>query len=201
MKQMDREKGERLRDGVRNACSAAPERPQKEHPFPVGMQFAESVGYPRALLAELPAVSTEVFSGVSNVAVFADIPVGSIVLDLGCGAGLDTLTAARRVGPSGRLIGIDFSYAMLRQARLAVKEAVLENVELLQGDAESLPIRSGSIDVALVNGVFDLNPVGGLIVGELSRVVRRGGMVYAAELTLWERRPRKIRETKGNWFT
>jgi ubiquinone/menaquinone biosynthesis C-methylase UbiE len=162
--------------------------------------FAESVGYPPALLGELPSVSVDAFSGVSNVAIFADIPAGGIVLDLGCGAGLDGLTAARRVGPSGRVTGIDFSQAMLGRARQAVKEVGLKNVEFFQAAAENLPIESGSIDAVLVNGVFNLNPVRELIFRELSRVVRQGGMVYAAELILQERLPQKIEETEGNWF-
>ena len=78
-----------------------------EHPFPIGRAFAESLGYPEALLNELPSVSVSTFAGVSNVTIFADISIGATVLDLGCGTGLDSLVAARRVGPTGKVIGID----------------------------------------------------------------------------------------------
>ena len=102
-------KAQRLRDGVLSAYSAAAERPRDEHPFPVGRVFAASLGYPQNMLDDLPSVSADAFSGVSNVAIFADVPPSATVLDLGCGAGLDSLIAARRVGPHGRVIGMDFS--------------------------------------------------------------------------------------------
>ena len=190
----------RLRDGVRRAYSAAAERPQGTHPFPVGRALAESLGYPQDLLAALPPVSVDAFSGVSNVAVFAEIPVGAVVLDLGCGAGLDSLIAAERVGPRGRVIGVDFSEAMLARARQSAAEVGVGHVEFYQADAEKLPIEDGLIDVALVNGIFNLNPERDEIFGELARVVRQGGEVYAAELILHEPLPPEILDSEANWF-
>src|SRR3990170_4272705 len=119
----------KLREGVRRAYSAAAERPHDKHPFPVGYSFAESLGYPDKLLANLPRVSVDAFSGVSSVSVFAEISVGATVLDLGCGAGLDSLIAARKVGPQGRVISIDFSDAMLARARQAAAELSIGNLE------------------------------------------------------------------------
>ncbi|MGH9358572.1 MAG: methyltransferase domain-containing protein [Terriglobia bacterium] len=98
-----------LREMVCGAYSAAAEQPQEKHAFPVGKQFSERLGYPVALLASLPNVACDAFAGVSNVSVFADLPVGATVLDLGCGAGLDTLIVAQRVGSAGKVIGVDFS--------------------------------------------------------------------------------------------
>jgi ubiquinone/menaquinone biosynthesis C-methylase UbiE len=169
---------------VRGAYSAAAEDPQKQHPFPVGRGFAESLGYPGAQLSTLPAVSVEAFAGVSNVSVTADIPLGATVLDLGCGAGLDSLLAAAKTGPLGKVIGVDFSASMLDRARRGASEAGLQNIECRQADAERLPLADASIDVALVNGIFNLNPQRDAIFHELARVVRSGGVVYAAELIL-----------------
>jgi len=197
---MNRDKTQQLRDGVRKAYSAAAESPQDEHPFPVGRRFAESLGYPQDLLAGLPSVSVDAFSGVSNVAVFANISVGDIILDLGCGAGLDSLIAAERVGPNGRVIGVDFSEAMLARARQAVAETGADNAEFYQADAENLPIGDGIIDIALVNGIFNLNPKRDAIFLDLARVVRPGGTVYAAELVLKESLPPEIQESEANWF-
>ncbi len=189
-----------LRDGVRRAYSSAAERPQDKHPFPVGRSFAESLGYPQDLLAALPSVSVDAFSGVSNVAVFAEIPVGAVVLDLGCGAGLDSLIAAQRVGPEGRVISVDFSDAMLARSRQAAEELGVRNVEFYQADAEQLPVGDGLIDVALANGIFNLNPERGAIFGELARAVRQGGAVYAAELILQEPLPPDMKDNETNWF-
>lgn len=189
-----------LREGVRRAYSAVAERPQDEHPFPVGRDFALSLGYPDDWLASLPRVAVEAFAGVSNVAVFADLTEGITLLDLGCGAGLDLLLASRRVGPRGRVVGVDFSEAMLQRARQAVREAEARNVFLCQASVESLPLQDASIDTALVNGLFNLNPFRDVIFRELERVVRPGGVVYAAELILREPLPPEIRTNEINWF-
>jgi ubiquinone/menaquinone biosynthesis C-methylase UbiE len=158
------------------------------------------LGYPQDLLVGLPSISIDAFSGVSNVAVFADIPAGVTVLDLGCGAGFDSLIAARRVGPNGRVIGADFSDTMLARARQSAVKTRADNVEFYQADAENLPIGEGIIDIALVNGIFNLNPKRDAIFLELSRVVRQGGAVYAAELILKEALPPEIQDSEADWF-
>lgn len=188
-----------IRAGVQRAYSAAAENPQAEHPFPVGRSFAESLGYSPDVLATIPA-AVDAFAGVSNVAVFAEIPPGATVLDLGCGAGLDSLIAARRVGPTGKIIGIDFSEAMLVRARQAAAEAGINNVEFRQADAENLSLDDASIDVALVNGIFNLNPARDCIFSELARVVRPDGAIYAAELILREPLPSETQASETNWF-
>jgi len=127
--------------------------PQTKHAFPVGRGFAESLGYPADLLDQLPAVASDAFAGVSNVSIFAEIPFGATILDLGCGAGLDALIAARRVGLAGKVIAVDFSAAMLARARQAVAEAGASNVELREADAGQLPIADEEIDIAMVNGI------------------------------------------------
>jgi len=189
-----------LREMVRGAYSAAADHPEEKHAFPVGRQFAESIGYPADLLASLPSVACDAFAGVSNVSVFADIPVGATVLDLGCGSGTDTLVAARRVGTSGKVIGVDFSRSMLSRARQAAVESGVVNVELRESDAERLPIRDGEIDVAIVNGIFNLNPAREAVFRELARVVRRTGTVYAAELTLSQPLPPEAPTNESDWF-
>jgi SAM-dependent methyltransferase len=189
-----------LRDKVRIAYSAAAEMPQEKHAFPVGRAFAESLGYPADLLDQLPAVASDAFAGVSNVSIFAEIPSGATILDLGCGAGLDALIAARRVGLSGRVIAVDFSTAMLARARQAVAEAGVSNFELREAGAEQLPIADEEIDVALANGIFNLNPSRDAISRELARVVRRAGTVFAAELILSSPLPAETRASESNWF-
>ena len=190
----------RLQAAVREAYSAAASKPQGEHPFPVGRAFAESLGYPKDQIDALPQVSVEAFTGVSNVSVFADIPIGSRVLDLGCGAGLDSLIAARRTGDGGTVLGVDFSQAMLARAHQAASEARIGNVGFCPAEAEKLPIRSASIDVAIVNGIFNLNPLRSEIFAELARVLRPRGAVYAAELILREPLPQEVLDSELDWF-
>lgn len=196
----DLDSSEELREGVRAAYSAAAERPLEKHAFPVGRKFAEELGYPAHLLDSMPSCAVEAFAGVSNVSVFAEIPTGATVLDLGCGAGLDSLIASQRVGPSGRVIGIDFSDTMLDRARLAARQACADNVEFRRSDAEHLPMVDASVDVALVNGIFNLNPTRAAIFHELARVIVPGGLVFAAELILSEPLPQEVRASPTNWF-
>lgn len=189
----------RLRDAVRRVYSAAGD-PRVRHPFPVGREFARSLGYPAELLASVPPACVDAFVGVSNVAVFADIPPGARALDLGCGAGLDTVVAARRVGPHGSVIGVDFSEEMLAHARLGAAAVGGRTITLCRADAERLPLPDGAVDVALVNGMFNLNPAREEIFRELARVVRVGGRVFAAELILREPLPATTAFSEADWF-
>jgi SAM-dependent methyltransferase len=189
-----------LRRKVRDAYSAAAVGPAETHAFPVGRQFAESVGYPSGLLANLPAACVEAFAGVSNVSMFAEIPKGSTVLDLGCGAGLDALIAADRTGHDGSVVGVDFSVPMLSRAQRSASEAGIGDVVFCQADGEKLPLRDESIAIVLVNGIFNLNPDRQSIFRELGRVVRRGGVVYSAELILKQPLPAEQQASESNWF-
>lgn len=191
---------EQLRIGVQHAYTAVADQPAQEHPFAVGRAFAEQLGYPAEVLNQLPATSVDAFTGVSNVAVFAEIPAGARVLDLGCGAGLDALIAAQRVGPQGSVIGIDFSEAMLARARQSASATKLGNIEFRSADAERIPLEAASIDIALVNGIFNLNPARTAIFCELARVVRPGGRLYAAEMILKEPLPANEQANLTDWF-
>ncbi len=188
-----------IRAEVRDAYSAAAERPSDSHAFPVGRVFAESIGYSADWLRALPGDCVDRFAGVSNISLVAELPLGAAVLDLGCGAGLDSLIASQRIGPEGRVTGVDFSPAMLERARRGAREAGTENVFFCRADAERLPLPDASIDVALVNGIFNLNPARECIFHELARVVRQGGTVYSAELILSAPVPPEQLDAT-NWF-
>lgn len=191
---------EQLRYRVREAYSFAAEKPAEKHPFPVGRGFAESIGYPPEVLDRLPEVSVASFTGVSNVSILADIPIGSMVLDLGCGAGLDTFVAAEKTGPEGRVIAVDFSETMIGKARQGAQEHGCGNVTFHVADAEEIPLPNGFVDVALVNGIFNLSPFRDRVFSELARVLRDGGSVYAAELILKEPLPVEATCSLENWF-
>ena len=190
----------KLRDAVREAYSAAADDPNREHPFPVGRSFAESLGYPRQLLDRIPPVAFEAFTGVSRVGILADLPDGATVLDLGCGSGLDSLVASERVGPGGSVLGVDFSSAMLERARRAAGESNAQNVTFVGADAERLPVADATIDVVLTNGIFNLNPAREAIFSEMARVLRRGAPAYAAELILREAAPARKTIDPSDWF-
>jgi SAM-dependent methyltransferase len=189
-----------IRDRVRRAYSAVATRPAGEHPFPVGRAFAESVGYPADRLRSLPAAAVDAFAGVSCVPAFAELHRGDRVLDLGCGAGLDSLLAAREVGPDGSVTAIDFSRAMLDRAGSAVREAGVTNIDFVAADAGDLPLPGASFDAVMANGIFNLNPDREGIFGELARVLHPGGWVFAAELVLTGPLPPETRASEVEWF-
>jgi SAM-dependent methyltransferase len=192
---------DQLREQVRRAYSAAAAAPCARHPFPVGRDFAASLGYPLALLDQLPASCSEAFAGVSNVAVSAPIPPGATVADIGCGAGLDTLIAAMRVGSHGRVLGLDFSRDMLHRARAAARLLPSLPVAFLQASAEALPLPAASLDFVLINGLFNLNPYRHRIFAELARVLKPASRVFASELVLAEPLPPALRSGEANWFS
>jgi arsenite methyltransferase len=192
--------GSKLRHRVMEAYSSAALHPNDAHAFPVGRRFAETLGYPAELLERLPSACVDAFAGVSNVSVFAQIPGSATVLDLGCGSGLDSLIAASRAGANGTVVGVDFSFPMLARALRGAKEAGIRNTVFCMADAEYLPLRDGSISVALVNGIFNLNPKREAIFRELARVVKTGGAVYCAELILLGPLPPNKQQCETNWF-
>lgn len=189
-----------LRAKVNGAYSAVAAHPEQKHPFPIGRKLAENLEYPSAVLDEVPQPSVEAFAGVSNVSLFADLSAGATVLDLGCGAGMDSIIAAQTVGPTGRVIGIDFSDAMLARACAAKEMVDLPHLQFQQGEAECLPLADKSVDVALVNGIFNLNPKRKEIFSELARVLRPQGHAYVAELILTTPLPEVDHASESNWF-
>jgi SAM-dependent methyltransferase len=194
------DQSEQLRAQVNVAYSAMARAPSEKHPFPIGRKLAEDLGYPAELLDTLPRLCVEAFAGVSKVSLVADIPEGATVLDLGCGAGMDSIIAARRVGPTGRLVGIDFSETMLARAAAAKDLADVPQLEFHRADAEHLFLADNSVDVALVNGIFNLNPARSQILSELARVLRHSGRAYVAELILTRALPETDRTSASNWF-
>ena len=190
-----------LRESVRLAYSAAASDPSAKHPFPVGSGFARDLGYPQDVLSRVPDESVEAFAGVSAVSIQAQLREGLTVLDLGCGAGLDSLVAAERVGLTGCVVGIDFSPIMLDRANCSARRRHHLHVAFVRASAEELPLHDSSIDVALVNGIFNLNPFREGIFRELSRVVRPGGHVFGAELILQSALPKILQSGTANWFS
>jgi ubiquinone/menaquinone biosynthesis C-methylase UbiE len=197
---MDATTAARLRSGVQQAYSSIATTPKAQHPFPVGRPLALNVGYPRQQLDQLPASASAAFAGVSAVPRFARLTSGATVLDVGCGAGLDSLIAAQGIGATGQVVGIDFSAEMLARAAANAATMGLTNVRFLRTDAERLPLTTGAIDIALINGIFNLNPARAAIFAELARVVRPGGAIYAAEIVLRNPLPPQPITKDADWF-
>jgi ubiquinone/menaquinone biosynthesis C-methylase UbiE len=145
----------------------------------------ESLQYERSELDSLPEKCVERFAGVGNPHRVGPIEPGETVLDVGCGAGMDLLLAAKRVGLRGKAIGVDMTLAMCERARAgAVETGVWQNVDVRAGSAEELPVEDESIDVVMSNGVINLSPDKTRAFQEILRVLRPGGRLYLADVVI-----------------
>ncbi len=150
-------------------------------------------------LAMVPEGATAVSLGVGNPVRRAGLVAGERVIDLGCGAGIDTLLAARLVSPGGRAIGLDTLPEMLEQGEANAREGGVANVEWLRGELESIPMPDTSVDVAISNGVLNLSPRKGRAMSEIFRVLRPGGRISLADIVLDEELPPEVMTDPDAW--
>jgi ubiquinone/menaquinone biosynthesis C-methylase UbiE len=147
----------------------------------------------------IPEGATATSLGVGNPVRRAGLVAGERVIDLGCGAGIDTLLAARLVSPGGSAIGLDTLPEMLEQAEANARDGAVANVEWLRGELESIPLPDASVDVAISNGVLNLSPRKGRAMSEIFRVLRPGGRISLADIVLDEELPPEVMTDPDAW--
>jgi ubiquinone/menaquinone biosynthesis C-methylase UbiE len=157
------------------------------------------LGYDAAAIDALPSGSVESFAGTGNPFSMGSLNLGETVLDVGCGAGLDTLIAAQQVGAAGRVIAVDMTDAMLEQASAAVSQMGLTNIDLRKGMAEDLPVAAQSVDVAISNGVINLCPDKVAVMTDIYRVLRPGGRVQIADIIVHKEVPQDAKDNIDLW--
>jgi SAM-dependent methyltransferase len=172
-----------LKSEIRKTYAAVSQEPTRDFVFPTGRAWAEDLDYPPEL-QRVPDSVVESFAGVANPFSLGRLEPGERVLDVGSGAGTDSLVAALMVGPQGAVRGIDMTPEMLAKARAGAAELGLENVSYVEGEAESLPFADGSFDVVVSNGVIDLVPDKDAVFAEIHRVLRPGGRIQIADVTI-----------------
>jgi SAM-dependent methyltransferase len=190
---------DRIRAEIRDHFARLALAPGEERKFPVGAASAKRLGYDPAAIDALPAPVTESFAGVGNPMALGGFRPGESVVDLGSGAGLDSLLIARAVGPAGRVLGIDFSAEMVEKARRNAEALGARNVEFRLGEVEALPLADGSVDAVVSNGVFNLCPDKPRVLAEAFRVLRPGGRLQMADILLDDGVTPEEVARKGAW--
>jgi arsenite methyltransferase len=174
---------ELLKSEIRKTYAGVSDEPERDFIFPTGRAWAEDLDYPPEL-TNVPETAVESFAGVANPFSLGRLAPGERVLDLGSGAGTDSLVAAQMVGARGRVTGIDMTPEMLAKAQAAAAELGAANVEFVEGEAEHLPFADASFDVVISNGVIDLIPDKDAVFAELHRVLVPGGRLQLADVTI-----------------
>ena len=174
---------ELLKSEIKKTYSSVSQEPERDFIFPTGRAWAEDLGYPDEL-ANVPEAAVESFAGVANPWTMGRLAPGERVLDLGAGAGTDSLVAAQMVGHTGSVTGIDMTTAMLAKARAAAAEMGATKVDFVEAEAEQLPFADESFDVVISNGVIDLIPDKDAVFAELFRVLVPGGRMQIADVTI-----------------
>ncbi len=172
-----------LKSEIKKTYASVSEEPDRDFIFPTGRSWAEDLRYP-AELAGVPDAAVESFAGVANPWELGRLSLGERVLDLGSGAGTDSLIAAQMVGEQGHVTGIDMTLEMLTKASSAAAEMGASNVEFVESEAERLPFPDASFDVVISNGVIDLIPDKDAVFAEIFRVLAPGGRVQIADVTI-----------------
>lgn len=173
---------EALREEVKSKYREVATNPHGSFHFHTGRNLAKRLGYDDNLVGSLPDVAVESFAGVANPFSLRPLGTGERVVDVGSGAGFDSFIAARQVGPTGRVVGVDMTDEMLSKSRSTAAALGFDHVEFRQGLAERLPVEDDSADVVISNGVINLCADKREVFTEIYRVLRPGGHLQFADI-------------------
>jgi arsenite methyltransferase len=190
---------DRLRQAIQEEYAVVATDPGHGFHFHTGRPLARLLGYEEAWLAGVPETAIESFAGTGNPFRLGELQPGEHVVDVGCGAGIDSLIAARMVGPSGQVIGVDMTPAMLAKARHAAAEAGLPTVAFREGYAEALPVPDGWADLIISNGVLNLMPDKTRVLQEMARVLKPSGRLQIGDILVQKAVPESAKRQIDLW--
>lgn len=190
---------EGLRRAIRVEYASVAEDPTRGFHFHTGRRLAAMLGYKDEWLEGVSEAAVASFAGTGNPFSMGELRPGEHVVDVGCGAGIDSLIAARMVAPDGQVIGVDMTRPMLENARRGAEESGLENVHFREGYAENLPVDDRWADVVLSNGVLNLVPDKAAALAEMARVLRPGGRLQVGDILVQKPVPQGAKADIDLW--
>jgi len=190
---------ESLRAAIQEEYSLVALEPQRGFHFHTGRRLAHLLGYPEEWLVGLPESSIASFAGTGNPFSLRALDPGEKVVDIGSGAGFDSLIAAHMVSPNGQVVGIDMTPTMIEKAKTAAREAGISNVEFRQGYAETLPVEEGWADVVISNGVLNLMPDKSAALQEMARILKPGGRLQIGDILVQKAVPESAKRKIDLW--
>ena len=184
---------------IRETYSKAAKGPKGLFNYPTGHEGLTALKYDPELLQALPAEVAASYCGVGNPFTLGPINEGDVVLDVGCGAGVDTLFSAMITGPSGKVVGIDLTPAMLERAKKNLSMTDLKNVAFKEGSVENLPFADEDFNIVTSNGALNLVPDKAKAFAEICRVLKPGGRLMVADLILTGKLPKEKDKIIKSW--
>lgn len=188
-----------LRQAIREEYELVATNPEHGFHFHTGRPLAAMLGYQEAWLAGIPEASLASFAGTGNPFSLGELQAGERVVDVGSGAGFDSLIASRMVGPEGTVIGVDMTPAMLEKARRSQAEMGADNLEFREGFGEELPVPDGWADVIISNGVLNLMPDKGAALQEMARALKPDGRLQIADILVQTAVPEGAKRQVDLW--
>ena len=188
-----------LRQAIRDEYATVAFNPEQGFHFHTGRPLAHLLDYEDAWLDGIPESTLASFAGTGNPFRLGALQLGEHVVDVGCGAGLDSLIAARMVGTEGRVIGVDMTPAMLAKARASATEMGCSQVTFREGYAEALPVPDGWADVVISNGVLNLMPDKAAALAEMARALKPGGRVQIGDILVQRAVPESAKRKIDLW--
>jgi len=188
-KSLNKMTAEDIKEAVKEKYSQVAKEPCASFNFPVGTNFAIAVGYPKETLDKLPQTFTESFTGANNPQPFIDLKGDELILDLGCGAGLDLYFYSKSTGSKGKVYGLDISPEMINKANNNMKSVGINNIEFVCGSSDNLPFKNDFFDVVASNGIYNLSPDKEKVLKEVYRVLKPGGRTVFCEIVLKDKLP------------
>lgn len=189
-----------IHSSIRKKYVAVAGEPAGQFTYPTGRNGLESLNYDAERIAALPDIVAGSYCGVGNPFSLGSVEAGDAVLDIGCGAGVDTILAGMMTGTGGKAVGIDLVPEMLERAERNLRRMDLENVTFVEGGAEQLQFAGDTFDVVISNGVFNLVPDKTAALKEVFRVLKPGGRLMIADQISAGPVLKDLKERVASWF-